>query len=108
MEIMICIIVGHLHLVKYLIEARHMNINVQDGKTKFTGLQLATVNDRFQVIAYLLSFYSLSLIKQNDRSQLNPSRVSSAKCLTEQSPLKLCEQNLKSLENYLSEKFVQF
>ena len=84
-----------------------MNINVQDGKTKFTGLQLATVNDRFHVIAYLLSFYSLSLIKQNDMSQLNPnSRVSSAKCLIEQSPLKLCEKNLISLENYLSEKLV--
>jgi ankyrin repeat protein len=58
---------GHLNIVKYLIEVKHMNPNVKDSKNRFTGLQLATINNRLDIIEYFLSFHTLSsiAIRQN-------------------------------------------
>lgn len=47
---------GHLDVVKYLIEKKFMNPNIKDAKFRYTGLQLATVNNRIEVVNYYLSF----------------------------------------------------
>jgi ankyrin repeat protein len=53
---------GHLDIVKYLIEVKHMNPNVKDSKNRFTGLQLAAINNRLEIIEYFLTFHTLSSI----------------------------------------------
>ena len=67
---------GHLKIVKYLIEAKHMNPNVKDSKSSFTGLQLAVINNRRNVIDYFLSFHSLSSLDRNSSHVANKQHVS--------------------------------
>ena len=53
---------GHLNIVKYLLEEKHMNPNVKDGKNRYTGLQLAAMNDHIDVVQYFLAFTSLARV----------------------------------------------
>lgn len=57
---------GHLDIVKYLLEKKHMNPNVKDGKNRFTGIQLAAMNNRIEVVEYFLSFLSLASIGKKE------------------------------------------
>lgn len=57
---------GHLEIVKYLIEKKHMNPNIKDSKSGYTGLQLAAINNRLGVVEYFLSFATLASIKKED------------------------------------------
>lgn len=54
---------GHLEIVKYLLEKKHMNPNIKDSHSNYTGLQLAAINDRVEVVEYFLTFTSLASIK---------------------------------------------
>ena len=103
---------GHLHLVKYLIEKRFMNVNSKDAKTKLTCLQLAAINDRPEIIEYLLGFSTSSAtrerMKNTDGTLQRPVTVGTSK---------LCPENLelfnaqnekdvnRQLEIYLSNPF---
>ncbi len=82
---------GHLHLVEYLVEKKFMNLNIKDKKTKLTGLQLAAVNDRFDIIEYLLNFNSSSVVKPNQATEniFTSNRPKSVKITS-----KLCAKNL--------------
>lgn len=92
---------GHLHLVKYLIEKRFMNVNFKDTKTKLTCLQLAAINDRPAVIEYLLNFNTSSAIRQKSDNiygiQQRPTTAGASK---------LCVENLE-LFNIHNERTVQ-
>ncbi|CAF0761556.1 unnamed protein product [Brachionus calyciflorus] len=55
---------GHLEIVRYLIEKKFMNPNVKDAKTSYTGIQLAAINGRIEIVDYLLSFQSLASVKK--------------------------------------------
>lgn len=92
---------GHLHLVKYLIEQRFMNVNYKDTKTKLTCLQLAAINDQPEIIEYLLNFNTSSAIKQKKENvygiQQRPTTAETSK---------LCVENLE-LFNIHNERTVQ-
>ncbi len=96
---------GHLHLVQYLVEKKFMNLNIKDKKTKLTGLHLAAVNDRFDVIEYLLNFNSSSIVMSNQDTEniFTSNRPKSSKITS-----KLCAKNLeafnKEFEMKLKEK----
>lgn len=53
---------GHLEVVRYLLEQKHMNPNYKDGKNRYTGLQLATINNRINIVEYFLSFPSIKSV----------------------------------------------
>jgi ankyrin repeat protein len=55
---------GNINIVKHLIEKKFMNINVKDTKKNYTGLHLAVVNNRVEVVDYLISFEPMSSIKK--------------------------------------------
>lgn len=90
---------GHLHLVEYLIEKKFMNMNCKDSVTKLTGLQLAAIHDRFNIISYLLNFNSSSVVKNtlNDENIFTSNRPKSSKIVS-----KLCAQNLETLNENLT------
>jgi len=66
---------GNLNIVKHLVEKKYMNINVKDIKKNYTGLQLAIVNNRIEVIEYLLSFESMSFLKKNANETIFNSNI---------------------------------
>ena len=39
-----------------------MNPNIKDFKNRYTGLQLATMNDRIEVVQYFLTFTTLARV----------------------------------------------
>ena len=57
-----------------------MNINVKDTKKNYTGLQLAVVNNRIEIIDYLLSFESMSFLKKNANETIFNTNVKSRPC----------------------------
>lgn len=64
---------GHLDIVKYLIEKKFMNPNVKDTKSSYTGIQLAAMNGQSHVVDYLLTFQSLTGVKNgilNEKTNL--------------------------------------
>ena len=90
---------GHLHLVKHLIEKKFMNVNIKDRITKLTGLQLAAIHDKFNIISYLLNFNSSSVVKntQNNENIFTSNRPKSSKIVS-----KLCAKNLETLNENLT------
>ena len=84
---------GHLHIVKYLIEKRYMNLNFKDSKTKLTGLQLAAINNQHEILEYLLSFNSSSLIK--DSRKVHNIFTTNNQAKHPRASSKLCAQNLE-------------
>jgi ankyrin repeat protein len=56
-----------------------MNPNIKDSKNRYTGLQLATMNDRFEVVQYFLTFTTLARVASLtnfEKQKLEPASVS--------------------------------
>lgn len=59
---------GHLDIVRYLIEEKHMNPNVKDAKKNHSCLQLAVINNRVNILEYFLTFNPLSSLEHKSFS----------------------------------------
>lgn len=66
---------GHVDIVKYLVEKKFMNPNVKDAKTSYTGIQLAAINGKWEVVEYFLSFPSVASVKKNTLPDIDQKNI---------------------------------
>jgi ankyrin repeat protein len=60
---------GNLLIVQHLIEKRFIDPNIKDRLSQHTGLQLAVMNNRIDVVKYLITMKTLGSIKTNSNDQ---------------------------------------